>query len=145
MVVMRLHILVGPCWCVYVALFGSRQCNIHTSTRTYQYMQPHHHHLITHWWRLRLKCDGTRAETRFRLSTKRTSPFKSAVASVQSTADRRAVHISLQGLYCSCKPVFYSHVTLTGYTPFSCFPFTSPPVHHRVPSHFKRSLPHSLF
>ena len=27
-----------------------------------------------------LKCDGTRAETRFRLSTKRTSPFKSAVS-----------------------------------------------------------------
>jgi hypothetical protein len=26
--------------------------------------------------RLRLKCDGTRAETRFRLSAKRTSPFK---------------------------------------------------------------------
>jgi hypothetical protein len=25
-----------------------------------------------------LKCDGTRAETRFRLSPKRTSPFKSA-------------------------------------------------------------------
>jgi hypothetical protein len=23
-VVMWLHILVGPCWCVYVALFGSR-------------------------------------------------------------------------------------------------------------------------
>ena len=32
-----------------------------------------------------LKCDGTRAETRFRLSAKRTSPFKSAGASVQST------------------------------------------------------------
>jgi len=29
-----------------------------------------------------LKCDGTRAETRFRLSAKRTSPFKSAGASV---------------------------------------------------------------
>jgi hypothetical protein len=28
--------------------------------------------------RLRLKCDGTRAETRFRLSAKRTIPFKSA-------------------------------------------------------------------
>jgi hypothetical protein len=28
--------------------------------------------------RLRLKCDGTRAETSFRLLTKRTSPFKSA-------------------------------------------------------------------
>jgi hypothetical protein len=65
--------------------------------------------------RLCLKCDGTRAETRFRLSAKRTSPFKSAGASVQSTTSRRAVHISLQGLYCSCKPVFCSHVTLTGY------------------------------
>jgi hypothetical protein len=65
--------------------------------------------------RLRLKCDGTCAETRFRLSTKRTSPFKSAGASVQPTTGRRAVHISLQGLYCSCKPVFCSHVTLTGY------------------------------
>ena len=28
--------------------------------------------------RLRLKCDGTGAETRFRLSAKRTNPFKSA-------------------------------------------------------------------
>jgi len=28
--------------------------------------------------RLCLKCDGTSAETRFRLSAKRTSPFKSA-------------------------------------------------------------------
>ena len=65
--------------------------------------------------RMRLKCDGTRAETRFHLSAKWTSPFKSAGASVQSTAGGRAVHISLQGLYCSCKPVFCSHVTLTGY------------------------------
>jgi hypothetical protein len=32
--------------------------------------------------RLRLICDGTGAETRFRLSAKRTSPFKSAGASV---------------------------------------------------------------
>jgi len=30
--------------------------------------------------RLRLKCDGTRVETRFRLSAKQTSPFKSAGA-----------------------------------------------------------------
>ena len=44
--------------------------------------------------RLRLKCDGTRAETRFGLSAKRTSPFKSAGASVQSTAGRRGVRIS---------------------------------------------------
>jgi len=30
------------------------------------------------WCRVRLKCDGTRAETRFRLSAKRSNPFKSA-------------------------------------------------------------------
>jgi hypothetical protein len=45
-------------------------------------------------WRLRLKCDGTRAETRFRLSVKRTSPFKTAGASVQSTTGSRGVRIS---------------------------------------------------
>jgi hypothetical protein len=41
-----------------------------------------------------LKCDGTRPETRFRLSAKQTSPFKSAGASVQSTAGSRGVRIS---------------------------------------------------
>jgi len=44
--------------------------------------------------RLRLKCDGTRAETRFRLSVKRTSPFKSAGVSVQSNTGSRGVRIS---------------------------------------------------
>jgi len=44
--------------------------------------------------RLRLKCDGTRAETRFRLSAKRTSPFKPAGASVRSTNGSRGVPIS---------------------------------------------------
>jgi len=43
---------------------------------------------------VRLKRDGTRAETRFRLSPKRTSPFKSAGASVQSIAGTRVVRIS---------------------------------------------------
>jgi hypothetical protein len=41
-----------------------------------------------------LKCDDTRAETRFRLSAKRTGSFKSAGASVQSTAGSRTVRIS---------------------------------------------------
>ena len=41
--------------------------------------------------RLRLKCDGTRAETRFRLSAKRKSPFKSAVGWIQSTTGSRGV------------------------------------------------------
>jgi hypothetical protein len=44
--------------------------------------------------KLRLKCDGTCAETKFRLSTKRTSPFKSAGVSVQSTTGSRGVRIS---------------------------------------------------
>ena len=42
----------------------------------------------------RAEPDGTRAETRFRLSPKLTSPFKSAGASVQSTAGSRRVRIS---------------------------------------------------
>jgi len=41
-----------------------------------------------------LKYDGTRAETRFRLSSKRTSPFKSSEASVQSTIGSRVVRTS---------------------------------------------------
>jgi hypothetical protein len=44
--------------------------------------------------RLRFRCDVTRAETRFYLSTKRTSPFKSAGASVQWTAGNRGLRIS---------------------------------------------------
>jgi hypothetical protein len=55
-------------------------------------------HLVTarhkFYSRLRLKCDGTRTETRFRLSAKRTSLFKSAGASVQSTTGSRDVRIS---------------------------------------------------
>ena len=44
--------------------------------------------------RLHLKCDGTRAETRFLLSAKRTSPFIPAGASVQSITGNRGVRIS---------------------------------------------------
>jgi hypothetical protein len=49
--------------------------------------------------RLRLKCNGTCAETRFRLSAKQSSTFKpgggGVGGSVQSTTGRRAAHISL--------------------------------------------------
>jgi hypothetical protein len=41
-----------------------------------------------------VKCDGTRAENRVRLSAKRTSLFKSAGSSVQSTTGSRVVRIS---------------------------------------------------
>jgi len=44
--------------------------------------------------RLRLKCDGTHTETRYHLSAKWVSPFKSAGASVQSTTGSRGVRIS---------------------------------------------------
>ena len=49
----------------------------------------------THRSIARAERDGTRAETIFRLSLKRTSPFKSVGASVQSTAGSRGVRISL--------------------------------------------------
>ena len=51
-------------------------------------------HLSIYGSRGQLKCDGKRAETRFRLSAKWTSPFKSARASVQSTTGSRGVRIS---------------------------------------------------
>ena len=63
--------------------------------------------------RLRLKCDGTCSETVFRLSEKKTSPFKSAGASVQSTTGSRGVRIS-----CSHAgyTMFRGSVKSTGYT-----------------------------
>jgi len=64
-----------------------------------------------------LECDGTRAETRFRLSVKRTSPFKSSGASVQSTTGSRDVRISGSNAGYS---VFRGSVKGTGY------PFHSP-------------------
>jgi hypothetical protein len=70
--------------------------------------------------RLRLKCDGTRAETRFDLSTKRTSPFKSAGASVQSTTVSRGVRISGSNGSNAGYTVFRGSVKGTGY------PFHSP-------------------
>jgi len=60
------------------------------------YYMPKHFQLNDDSGRLRLKCDGTHThtETRFRLSAKRTSPFKSAGSSVQSTTGSRGVRIS---------------------------------------------------
>jgi hypothetical protein len=63
--------------------------------------------------RLRLKCDGTRAETRFLLSAKRTSPFKSAGASIQSTTGSRGVRISGSN---AGYTIFRGSVKGTGYT-----------------------------
>jgi hypothetical protein len=66
--------------------------------------------------RLRLKCDGTRAETRFSPSAKRTSPFKSAGALVQSTTGSRVVRISRSNAGCT---TFRGSVKGTDYPPHS--------------------------
>jgi hypothetical protein len=74
---------------------------------------------ITDAWlcfRLRLKCDSTCAETRFRLSAKRTSPFKSAGASVQSTTGSRGVRRSGRNARCN---MLRGSVKGTGYPPNS--------------------------
>jgi hypothetical protein len=92
--------------------------------------------------RVQLKCDGTRAETRFRLSAKRTSPFKSAGASVQSTTDSRGVRISGGNGSIAGYTMFRGSVKDTGYplhAPVSAS--LSPPVRHLVPSQFSWSLP----
>jgi hypothetical protein len=59
-----------------------------------------------------LKCDGTRTETGFSLSAKRTSPFNSAGASVQSTTGSRGVRISGSNAGCT---MFRGSVKGTGY------------------------------
>ena len=59
-----------------------------------------------------MKCDGTRAENRCGLSAKRTSPFKSAGASVQSTTGSRGVRISGNN---AGSTVFRGSVKSTGY------------------------------
>jgi len=87
-----------------------------------------------HICRGQLKCDGTRAETRFRLSAKRTSPFKSAGASVQSTTDSRGVRISG-----SSEVVWRMLATHS----IRQFPLHLPS-RHRVPSHFNWSLQRNI-
>jgi hypothetical protein len=90
------------------------------------------------WGRLRLKCDGTRAETRLRFSAKRTSPFKSAGESVQSTTGSRGVRISGGN---AGYTMSRGSVKSTGYllhSPVS--PSLPPPLRRRVASHFNRTL-----
>jgi hypothetical protein len=72
---------------------------------------PLHIHVVSRG-KLRLKCDGTREETRFRLSEKRASPFKSAGASVQSTTGSRGGRISGSN---AGYTVFRGSVKSTGY------------------------------
>ena len=89
----------------------------------------------------RLKRDGTCTETRFVLSAKRTSPFKSAVVSVQSTTGNRGVRISGSNGSNAGYTVFWGTVQDHWLpTPLAFYPFTSPTVRHRVPSGFNWAL-----
>jgi hypothetical protein len=99
----------------------------------------HEGHKKNEWGRGQLKCDGTCAETRFRLSAKRTSPFKSARTSVQSTTGIRGVRISGSNL---------GYTMFRGSAKGTCYPLhssVSPPVRYRVPSHFNWTLQHSPY
>jgi hypothetical protein len=83
----------------------------------------------------RAKRDGTRAETGFRLSPKRTSPFKSAGASVQSTAGSRGVRITLSN---AGYTTFGGGVRVLATHSIRLFPFHFP---SRVPPGSERALP----
>jgi hypothetical protein len=100
---------------------------------------PHLKDVSAFFNRGQLKCGGTRAQTRFRLSAKRTSLFKSVGSSVQSTTGMRSVRISGSN---AGYTMFRGSVKSTGYPLHSpVFPFTSPPVRHRVPSRCNWTLP----
>jgi hypothetical protein len=96
------------------------------------------HCLVLKIGRLRFKCDGTCPETRFRLSAKRTTPFKSAgwgVSSVDYWQPRCAHQLLLLVV------MFRGSEKGTGYplhSPVSSY--TSHPVCHRVPSYVNWNL-----
>jgi hypothetical protein len=58
-------------------------------------------------YRLRLKCDGTRSETRFRLSARRRVHWNRRGASVQSSTGSRGVRISGSNVDTPCSEVVW--------------------------------------
>jgi len=71
--------------------------------------------------RLRLKCDGTRAETRFRLYAKRTSPFKSAGASFCRLLAAEVCASAVVMLDTPCSEVVATHsISVSPSRPFPC-------------------------
>jgi len=83
----------------------------------------------------RSKRDGTRVETRFGLPAKRTSPFKSAGVSVQSTAGSRGVRISGQQLYRPCSVIQWKTAGYPLHSHLSpSLPLTCVTVCHQIPN-----------
>ena len=87
--------------------------------------------------RARAEPDGTCAETRFRLSPKRMSPFKSAGSQFGRLLAAEVCASALVMLDTPCSEVVWEYWLPT---PFTSFPFTSPPMHHHVPPHSERSI-----
>ena len=86
--------------------------------------------------RLRLKRDGTCAETRFCLTLKRMSPNRWGHQFSRPLAAEVCAS-ALVMLDTPCSKVVWEYWLPT---PFTSFPLISPLVHHRVPSGFKRTL-----
>ena len=102
----------APCCSVLSVTHMSNSCCMHRSVITESLIVKRIDVRMPSSGRGQLKCDGTCAETRFRLSAKRTNPFKSAVASVQSTTGSRDVRISGSN---AGYTIFLSSVKSTGY------------------------------
>ena len=92
--------------------------------------------------RARTEPDNTRAETRFRLSPKRTSPFKSAGDSVQSTAGSRGVRISVSN---AGYTTFRGRVRVLATYSIRQFPLQSPPPCVTVCHHIPNAVYYYLF
>ena len=106
-------------------------------------IHPHLAHRVSRTrYRLLLKCDGTRAKTRFRLSAKRTNLFKSAGTSFQSTNGSRGMRISGSN---AGYTMFRGSVKSTGYplhspvSPSLPFPFVT--VCHHISTGLFKSTP----
>ena len=86
----------------------------------------------------RAERDGTRAEIRFRLYPKRTSPFKSVGRQFSRLL---AAEVCAPAWVMLDRP--RSEVAWEYWlpTPFASFPFNSPPMRHRVPPGSERALP----
>ena len=92
--------------------------------------------------RLPLKCDGTRKETRIRLSAKRTNPFKSAGSSVQSTTGSRGVRNSGSN---AGYTMFRGSVKSIGYPLHSPVSLSLSLSCVTVSSHFNWTLPRAFY
>ena len=93
----RVWFVANGFWVGFPSVISVLPCHVWGSESPHLSSRPKKQLSIDHIIRQRVICeerDGTRAETRFRLSPKRTSPFKSVGASVQSTAGSRGVRIS---------------------------------------------------